>query len=352
MRTLINSGRAVRLMKSVIQDLALDLRGMNVLTEAASGPFAVTPVLAALAGAERVVAIGRDSSWGTYTEVSQHIRQLATIAGCQDRIEISNRPALEHAQGMNIVTNLGFVRPIDSALISHLPQDAAIPLMWEPWEYRPNEIDLDACRARGIPVLGTNESNPRLKIFSYLPRVVEKLLLEREIEVERSRLLLIASSPFGPAIQHGLIDSGAEVQRIDPTTEANWATKAEALIGSIDAIVIAEHRSPKTIIGPHGLSPQLLAQQDAELIHLCGAIDNKALSHAGMSKHPARIVSQGVMTVTTDYVGPRPVIDLHAGGLTVGAHLVRLLRQGINEIAARKTIVSSGLGADFPTLEH
>lgn len=348
MRVLKNPARVVRLMRSVIKDLNLDLSGMSVLTEAASGPFAITPVLAAMAGARRVVAIGRDSVWGSYDEVSEHLIQLAREADCVNGIEISDCLAIEHADGMNIVTNLGFVRPINEALVGCLPADSAVTLMWEPWEYRSNEVDLFACRARSIPVLGTNEDHPRLKIFAYLARVVERLLLERDIEVERSQLLLVSSAPFGPAIEEGLRKSGAEVLRVDPTATINWAAELLQVLPRFDAVVVAEHRSRGVIIGPGGLSALTLARAGVELIHLSGTIDANDLAAAKLHKHPARQVPHAVMTVTTDYVGPRPVIDLHAAGLAVGAHLVRLLRSGMTPEQAEAEVVACGLGAGFP----
>lgn len=348
MRTLLNPIRAVRLMKSVIKDLNIDLTGMNVLTEAASGPFVVTPVLAAMAGANHVVAIGKNSPWGGFDEVSKHLFNLANEAGCADRISVSDRPAIEHASGMHIVTNLGFVRPINAAFVAKLPADSAVPLMWEPWEYRVEDIDLQACQVNGIPVLGTNEGHPRLSIFAYLSRVVERLLHERDIEVERSRLLLIASAPFGPAIEEGLRRSGAHVVRVDPIASVNWVTESVSHFEHLDAVVVAEHRSQEDIVGRSGLPAQALKDAGVEIIHLCGSVDEKEMVATRLCKHPSRKVPHGVMTVTTDYVGPRPVIDLHAAGLAVGAHLVRLLRSGMSPNQAKAAVVAAGLGADFP----
>lgn len=347
MRVLSNSVRSIRLMRSVIADLRIDLTGMCVLTEAASGPFAVTPVIAAMAGAEQVVAVGRDSQWGNFTSVADHIRGLAKAACCSDVIELSDQPASEHARSVNIVTNLGFVRPINAELVALLPDDAAISLMWEPWEFRQGEVDLAACRARGLPVLGTNENHPRLRIFDYLARIAERLLFERDIEVERSRLLLVASQPFAQSLEKGLRDSGAEVYLVDPTEEPNWAFTAASLISDLDALVIADLRSHSMLIGGDGLSTSALVAAGVELIHICGVVDEDSLAAAGLTKHPKRMVPQGVMTVTTGYVGPRPIIDLHAAGLAVGSELVRLLRDGEDEAAARAKVVKGGLGADF-----
>jgi hypothetical protein len=338
-------------MRSAIDDLGLDLRGVSVLTEAASGPFAVTPVLAAMAGAERVFAVGRDSQWGHFADVTANILSLAAVAGCSEKIEFGDRPAIEYAPYANVVTNLGFVRPINAALVAQLPGDAAVPLMWEPWEYRHEDIDLSACRVRRIPVLGTNECHPRLQIFAYLAKVAIRLLLERDVEVERSNLLLIASDPFGSPMEEGLRSAGAEVVRADPLLNLDWVESVAQKIGNLDAIIVAEHRSASTVVGLGGLSASQLAAAGIELIHICGELDEAALAVAGLAKYPARSVPRGIMTVTTDYAGPRPVIDLHAAGLAVGGQLVQLLRSGKDEAEARAIVVAGGLGVDFPEVQ-
>ena len=48
----LDGRRLVRLMTAAIERCQLDLAGQVVLTEAATGAYAVTPVLAALAGAQ------------------------------------------------------------------------------------------------------------------------------------------------------------------------------------------------------------------------------------------------------------------------------------------------------------
>jgi hypothetical protein len=68
--------------------------------------------------------------------------------------------------------------------------------MWEGWEFRSEDLDLLACQRRGIPVVGTNEAHPALRIFDYLGMVVVKLIYEVEIEVMRSSIGLIASNPL------------------------------------------------------------------------------------------------------------------------------------------------------------
>ena len=54
----------VRLMRRAIESTRLDLKGLRVLTEASVGYRRITPVLAALAGADEVYAVGRDTVGG------------------------------------------------------------------------------------------------------------------------------------------------------------------------------------------------------------------------------------------------------------------------------------------------
>ena len=75
-------------------------------------------------------------------------------------------------EDVDILTNTGFLRPINKKLIKALTPKCVIPLMWEPWEFRPEEIDIDACVERGIKVYGTNEADPRLKTMDYIGWIV------------------------------------------------------------------------------------------------------------------------------------------------------------------------------------
>jgi hypothetical protein len=66
------------------------------------------------------------------------------------------------------VTNSGQVRAIDNEVVAHLKSGCVLPLMYEAWEYRPADVDLDACRSRGIQIAGTNEEHPAVDVFAFL----------------------------------------------------------------------------------------------------------------------------------------------------------------------------------------
>ena len=115
----------------------------------------------------------------------------------------------------DIVTNLNYVRPLDKAMLARLKPTAVIPLMFETWEYRPSDLDLEEARRLGICVLGTNERDERLRVLEYIGPVAVKLAMEMGVEVLTSRVVVLGGGHFGNAAAHSLRQL-AEVLHIQP----------------------------------------------------------------------------------------------------------------------------------------
>ncbi len=339
--------RLARLARSAVSRMQLGLNGQRVHTEAASGPFAATALVAALAGASEVVAVTRDSRWGRATETIARGRELAERLGVAGTIRYEEGEAARFAEGCDVVTNLGFVRPIDAALISRLSPRACIALMWEPWEFRPEDIDLAASRQYGVPVIGTAETHPQVRTFEYIGPTVGRLLLESGIEILGSKLLLSGSDPFGAATEKWLTGAGAEVCR---ASADEWAGVVEsgglAVSGApLDAVVIVEHRLHQEIIGArHAAALEILSASGTPVIRVCGGVDHAALRERGVTLVPDTQVSSGYMAVTTAYAGSRPVVDLHAAGLKAASTVVRARSAGASIQEAILVAVRSGYG--------
>ncbi|MYE91551.1 hypothetical protein F4X33_21435, partial [Candidatus Poribacteria bacterium] len=153
----MNIERIEKLINNAIDTYDLNLSGLTVFTEAASGNYVVTPLIAALAGSDRVFAITCDSRHGKAADVRDVTLELAQRWGVDDRVEVVSDKIPSLLSQVDIVTNLGFVRPIDKEVIAYLKPTAVLPLMWETWEFREADLDLSECRRVGIMVLGTNE---------------------------------------------------------------------------------------------------------------------------------------------------------------------------------------------------
>jgi hypothetical protein len=302
--------------RAAVERCRIDLRGASVFTEAATGAYAVTPVLAALAGADRVYALTRSTAYGTVEEVTAQTTALAQAAEVGNRIEIITEKHPDSIAKSDVVTNSGHVRPIDRRTVGWMKSGSVVPLMYEAWELRPGEVDLDACRERGVRVAGTNERHPDVDVFSYLGAMAVKLLLDAGVAVYRSRVLLVCDNEFAAFISNGLNSIGAAVDVTD-------ALGSKTQLGGFDAIVLATKPRPEIVIGSH--EAELIAARNPEAVvaQLWGEIDRWALDKAGVSYWPKVGPKPGHMGVLPSAVGPEPVVRLQAGGLKVAEVLLR-----------------------------
>jgi len=348
MKKLKNISRAKRIIKETIDSLSLNLRGMTVLTEAGSGAFVLTPIIATVANADKVYVVVKDSVYGKREDIIRYLYDLVTSFNFNSNaIVVIDNPE-QIANEVNIVTNLGFVRPITENLISKLPKDSAIPLMWETWEKRACDIDFAACKKHSIPVLGTCETDVRLMIFKYVGLLALKLLFEVEIEVFGSKILIVSSGVFLSEIKKVLSDNGANLYTYNPF-ESKDSDELKEYLKITDAVVVAEQICTDVLISDADghISTADLSGSCPEIVHISGIIDYEAIDKAMLCIHPQKRVEHGYMTVTTDHVGMAPVIKLHAAGLKVGQALVEGLRKNYNIYDAKAYALSSSPAVDF-----
>jgi hypothetical protein len=311
---ILNPERFVTLIKNTIDLLHLDLSGLTVLTEAASGPYVCTPVIAALAGAEHVLAVTRDSRYASADTVISLTRALEQLCGIPDKLEIFTKRGPGLFARANIVTNLGFVRPIDAKAVAAMKPTAVVPLMCEAWEFRPDDVDLDACRRKGIQVLGTNEDLEGLEVFGYSGVVCLRLLLDAQIELHKSRIVVVSTDKFGNTITECL-------RRVTTRIELSPSIPSAQVLSDVDALILADYTRSDEIIGSEGdITAAQLAQAapGITVVQFCGRIDVQGLQNKNITVFPPKPLRAHRMALTLGGIGPRPVIELHTAGLKVG----------------------------------
>lgn len=298
--------RLVALMRAAIARIGLDLGGITVLTEAASGAYATTASLAGLAGAERVFAVARDNRHGSRSHHARQTRALAAAAGVEARLEIVTSPGAVAADSQ-IVTNSGNLRPLDRELIVRLPSQAVIALMYEVWELRAADLDLAACRARGLPVVAVNERHPAIDVFRYLGPLALRQLHDAGFAVLGCRLALLCDNPFAPSIRAALEAAGAEVQ---------VAERCEELpAGPVDAVLVALRPRAAPVIGAAEARHLLARVGRAPLVQFWGDLDRAALAMLGLQVWPEAAPPAGHMGMLLPAIGPEALVRLQAGGL-------------------------------------
>ncbi|HVN28765.1 MAG TPA: hypothetical protein VMT64_09785, partial [Candidatus Binataceae bacterium] len=232
----------IDLCREAIRRCELDLSGLTILTEAASGAYAATAILAAMAGATRVFALARDSRYGSVAQVTEELMTHARNAGVEERISIVTDKTRGVVEAADIITNSGHVRPIDRDMIAWMKPTAVVPLMYEAWELRAADIDVAACAARGIAVAGTNEQHHAVDVFSFLGPVAERLLADAGITLQGSRIVVLCDNSFREFIVRHFEDRGATVEGFRSVGEPRDGIPA-------NAILLAMTPRPDPVIG-------------------------------------------------------------------------------------------------------
>jgi len=312
------------LTEAAVQRCALDLTGKVVLTEAACGAYVVTPVLAAVAGAARVYAMTRPTRYGTVGDVTAQTLELAQLTGVSDRIEIVIDRTGAVVGRADIITNSGHVRPIDREMIAWMKPSAVVSLMYEGWEFRPGDVDLDACRERGIPVAATDERHADVDVFSFLGVMAVKQLFDAQVAVYRSAILLLCDNPFCGFIARGLRRAGASVDVATSLTRAPRETRYDAIM-----LAMTPTRTPSL----SAADARLIAANwpGAVVAQFWGDIDRSVFDALNVPIWPIDAPSAGHMGVLPSAIGPEAVIRLQAGGLKVGELLSRGIRGGAHD---------------------
>lgn len=339
--------RLERLMAEAIERLGLNLQGLIVYTEAAAGPFAVTAPLAARAGAERVIALARPWQGLSASEIGQETQELANFLSVGSRITVVTERSLADLATADIVTNLGFVRPIDREVVMVLKPTAAISYMREAWEVREEDVDLSACRERGIAVFATDEHHPDVCVFDSCGLLAVKLLFEAGVEVSGSVVVVVSGDPFGPIIADFLKKLGAQVHLVSTADAANYLE----LLPQADALIMADFRIPGWLIGFGGvIEPSVLAKWTPGLVVVAfaGGVDGAMLGRLGVRCVPGEGSRAGHMGRTLADLGPRPIINLHAAGLKVGAAAVHGIRLGLTGQALAEHVCRMSPAEELP----
>ena len=303
--------RLARLISDRVERTGLDLAGAAVLTEAASGPYVVTPVIAALAGAD-VVAVTADSRYGRASDVVRDTFDLADLLGVRSSIEITVDKGPELFAAADVITNSGHLRPITGQCAAAIRDDAVVALMFENWEIQAGrvDLDLDGIRARGIAVAGTNERHPEVDVFSYLGPMAVAQLADAGVSAYHGRLALHCNNPFLEYLTKGLGDSGAEVLVNIPLDELLSGPRP-------DAVVIATTPGSGEAVGRADLVRIADRWPDVVICQFWGELDRQSCAELGIGVWPIANPGAGHMGVLPSRVGPEPVVRLQTGGLKV-----------------------------------
>ena len=334
----------VRLIRRAIAQSRLDLKGLSVLTEASVGYRRVTSVVAALAGADQVYAVGRDSAQASRKEAEEQTAYFAAVAHVGDRVKLLSTRLQAPLAAVDVVTDLPGVRPIDESIVRNLAATAAVTLMRGTAHWRVADVDVATCRRHGIAVAGVDEE--AVGLYRYLPQGVLAGLLELGVEVAGSTVVVAGEGPAHAYVVQTLARLGARVLVAAPETagriqlyggeKAGDGLADDAVTGRLaesDALVLCPVASGERWVGPGARTDAARLAAIAPHLAVVGLdadADLRALSSAGVRCRPA-----GGPDGLFDLL-PQAVVAQHTAGLRVGEAMTKARQRGSSPVAAEQ----------------
>jgi len=331
-----------------VDAIQLDLKDRTVLTEAANGAYIVTPILAALAGA-KVYAYSKTTRYGTADEVFEGTRKLAeSFKGSSLDIHYTHQLDKKIISQADIITNSGHLRPLNEEMLMHAKDELAIPLMYESWEWREADMDIQYVRRRGFKIGATNERHPAVDVFNYLGDMALKQIFDAGICPYKNKFILLCNNDFGPFIAKllaricdglAVVDKNENREKYNQT-EIDWIGgfpdfRIPPKYKNAEAVIFTAYPFDRDWIGENTpVSMQQIQDQlsDPYILRYCGDLNETALKNNGIKFFPEHVHS-GHMGILPSAIGYDPIIRLQSGGLKVGELLLK------NQINYKETLL-------------
>ncbi len=348
--------QVLRLMRRAIARHNLDLHGLCVLTEAGTGYRRVTPVIAALAGADEVYAVARDNAQTGRRQAGEQTMYLAALAGVQHRVHVLPTRLQAPLAKVDVVTDLPGVRPVDEAVLRNVRDTAAVTLMHGTAEWRAADVDVATCRRRSVAVAGVDED--AIDAYRYLPVQALWGLLQLGVEVVGATLVLAGAGLAAANVVHGLAQAGARLLVAAPERSGRLSLYggekvadgladaiARGLLAEADALVLCPSLPAERTVGPGAWADAAelsAAAPHLAIVSLAGDVDWRGLAGAGLRSWP------GADADAPRDLLPQPLIDLHSAGLKVGEAMTRARRRGSSPLAAEQLAAAEAHAEQFP----
>jgi len=335
--------------KKQINELSLNLSDKILLTEAATGPYIVTSIIGALAGA-KVFAFAKDSRYGSAQDVFDANGEILNELKLD--LDISYIENLDSSiiSIADIITNSGHLRPLNRNILQHAKKGCVIPLMYESWELRKSDLDTEYCIEKSIPVGATNERHPDINVFSYLGDMAIKQIMESGTCLYENKFVLICNNHFGPYIaktvskackSFGVID--LKERRAAYDDNIDWLSdypeiKITEKYRDCEAIIFTAYPFDTNWIGDdQSVIPVSKLTGEFKypyLLRYAGDIDTEICDSKGLKYFPAKVQS-GHMGVLPSDIGFDPVIRLQSGGLKAGELMLHGKTDYKNEVLVK-----------------
>jgi len=314
--------KALKIIEETIDKLKLDLTNYNVLTEVGSKFYKNIPVIASLANAKRGMAWTRDFQYGSAEDNIKACLSVLEKLDMVQRVEFySGELNIDHLENADIITNSGFLRPLNIDKLKHCKYGAVIPLMFEKWELRETNIDISYCNQKDIKVAGTWEGHLDINVFEYVGSLAVKMALEAGYEIYDNHIIVWSDDDFGKQITKKFEALGA--------TELIQTVNFDLLLNKIsdnDFIFLADYSETNHYFTNSFFNLEEIKRLNPNvgIVHLYGEVSvNKYIENMKGMIYPMKDGKAKTMSFTLGHVGLNPIIKLQTAGLKVGESMLK-----------------------------
>lgn len=316
---ILENNRVLNKIRKKIVELDLDLSGYNILTEVGSLEYIYTPIIAALGNANKVFAYTKDSKYGLAKDIISQCQKILKSIDLLDKVEFcSDEVSEDHLENADIITNSGFIRPLDEYKLKHISPTTVIPLMYEKWELRDSDIDIDYCKSKNIKVAGTWENHPSLLVFNHIGPLAIKMALNAGYEIYENKIIIWSDDHFGEVTKQAYINLGAkEVILTSDETILNDN------INEVDFIFICDYDEEREYGTKDFFNFENLLNknQNFGIVHLYGKINYEKYNNLLTNIYPPFDGVPNIMTFTLGHLGINPIVNLQVSGFKVAESL-------------------------------
>lgn len=334
----------IRLIRQSVRYFRLNLEGLNVLLTPSIRSSAIFPLIANISGAKNVVVQTNDP------RVQEEIIGYQNHLGLNNNFHFIESPTPEFLKQIDIVAK-GDNMFIDKAFVSSLNENAVISLYPKNFDFTDvSNIDTEACTDKKIPVVAVNPADYSLMLYRYFAHIIVKRCYQVNLDVYRSRLLLIGHGDMLDNTMSHLKMSGAQVYAVHTDKEIDKAYISKHL-PEMDAIVLVDYPNKGgNLLGYDSainIDELMEINPDIKVIHVSGKVTDHAIVSSKISFTP-QILTSTQLNIAPNEIGLRLICE--ASTATLKAAEAMLLNKN-NSLQKSESIVSYDIvNANLPVV--
>jgi hypothetical protein len=314
---MFNYLRGLKIIDQAIKKLKLDLTGKTILTELGTNSFLFMPLIPAMANAKKVYAWSLNIDENTKTFCLDKAKKL----GLENNIEIfiNEKPNYTISEA-DIITNSFPIRPLNKEFLKKTKSGCVIPLMFESWEKRNEDIDFDYCIENNIKVAGTCED------FKSIGPLCIKLALNAEYEIYQNNIIIWSDDSFGYEAYRAFKNFGAK--RVILTKDINYIYNN---FTDIDFLFICDYQEKRSYDMILDFKKLKEINNLFGVVHLIGDINPNKFKEYKINLYPNNQGYSKKMTKTLDYLGLNPVLNLQVSSFKVAQNMLENKQSILNQ---------------------